>query len=100
MSPASNEAAALNVAARLKPTERFAPVKGTCQCATCRLSAGLRIVETAVEEWLDSSEERSMSYAWLADEVEAVLQQPWWRPNRKRLREALRVAKNTPGTEV
>lgn len=102
-----------SVAARLDDLKR-------CDCPTCGVSRDIRavrdatslvdrlakeeyvaIVIAAIEDldiattvWVDRDCEQDMSYAWLSDEVEAVLKSPWWKPSRKRLRRALDVAQN------
>lgn len=70
------------------------------ECPTCYLSHSLRVIQVALERidgategWLDDCQERDMAFYWLRDEVEAVLKQPWWKPSRRRLREAIRITK-------
>lgn len=71
------------------------------ECPTCYVGHSIRVIRAALEQldaatetWIDSDEERSMAFYWLADEVRAVCAVPWWKPSRRRrrLREALRTA--------
>lgn len=63
-----------------------------CTCWRCRTSRGLRLLEGATEEALEESADFEECLAWLSEEVDAVLAQPWWKPWRARLRKARRAA--------
>lgn len=83
--------------ARSDDTKGMTHIKGLtkpsprCTCPTCRISQALKTLDGATEEWLNDSEERSMAFAYLRDEVAAVASSPFGFFVRRRLRKALEV---------
>lgn len=66
----------------------------SCDCPVCGIGRGLDAVHAALEALLNREAENDMAFAYLLDEVEAVVGSRRTIRVRRRLREALRIAKS------
>lgn len=66
-----------------------------CGCVICTQNRLVRALEANTERWLESDHEQESGFAFLIDEVDAVLSARRWRPWRSRLQTALRIARES-----